>query len=57
MEGLIEIITNVWKEGFLGIGITEIIVSLLIFIAGAISRAFFVGRVLKWLENLTSQTD
>ena len=57
MEGLIEIITNVWKEGLLGIGITEIIVSLLIFIAGAISRAFFVGRVLKWLENLTSQTD
>jgi len=57
MEGLIEIITNVWKEGFLGIGITEIIVSLLIFIAGAISRAFFVGRALKWLENLTSQTD
>ena len=57
MEGLIEIITNVWKEGFLGIGITEIIVSLLIFIAGAISSAFFVGRVLKWLENLTSQTD
>jgi MscS family membrane protein len=57
MEGLIEIITNVWKEGFLGIGITEIIVSLLIFIAGAISRAFFVGRVLKWLENFTSQTD
>jgi len=57
MEGLIEIITNVWKEGFLGIGITEIIVSLLIFLAGAISRAFFVGRVLKWLENLTSQTD
>ena len=54
---LIEIITNVWKEGLLGIGITEIIVSLLIFIAGAISRAFFVGRVLKWLENLTSQTD
>ena len=57
MEGLIEIITNVWREGFLGIGITEIIVSLLIFIAGAISRAFFVGRVLKWLENITSQTD
>jgi MscS family membrane protein len=57
MEGLIEIITNVWKEGFLGIGITEIIVSLLIFITGAISRAFFVGRVLNWLEDLTSQTD
>ena len=36
MDGFIEIFTNVWEEGFLGIGITEIIVSLLIFIAGAI---------------------
>ena len=57
MEGFIEIFTNVWEEGFLGIGITEIIVSMLIFIAGAISRAFFVGRVLKWLEKLTAHTD
>jgi MscS family membrane protein len=57
MEGFIEIFTNVWEEGFLGIGITEIIVSMLIFIAGAISRAFFVGRVLKWLERLTAHTD
>ena len=52
MEGLIEIITNVCKEGLLVIGITEIIFSLLIFISVAIMRAFFVGRVLKWLENL-----
>ena len=57
MEGLIEIITNVWEQGFLGIGMTEIIISMLILIVGAISRAFFVGRVLKWLENLTAQTD
>ena len=57
MEGLIEIITNVWEQGFLGIGMTEIIISMLIFIVGAISRAFFVGRVLKWLENLTAHTD
>ena len=57
MEGFIQIFTNVWEEGFLGIGITEIIVSLVIFIAGAISRAFFVGRVLNWLEKLTDQTD
>ena len=56
MEGFIEIFTNVWEQGFFGIGITEIIVSMLIFIAGAISRAFFVGRVIKWLENLTANT-
>ena len=42
MEGLTEIIMNVWEEGFLGIGITEIIVSLIIFIAGAIGRAFLL---------------
>jgi len=57
MEGFIEIFTNVWEQGFFGVGITEIIVSMLIFIAGAISRAFFVGRVIKWLENLTANTD
>tara|TARA_Y100001970_G_scaffold59833_1_gene76213 strand:+ start:7996 stop:9162 length:1167 start_codon:yes stop_codon:yes gene_type:complete len=57
MEGFLQIFTNVWEEGFLGIGITEIIVSMLIFIAGAISRAFFVGRVIKWLEKLTAHTE
>jgi len=57
MEGFLQIFTNVWEEGLLGIGITEIIVSMLIFIAGAISRAFFVGRVLKWLEKLTAHTE
>ena len=46
MSGLSEIISNVWEQGLLGIGITEIIVSLLIFIAGAIARALFVGRVM-----------
>ena len=56
MEGFIEIFTNVWEQGFFGIGITEIIVSMLIFIAGAISRAYLVGRVIKWLENLTANT-
>ena len=30
MEGLIEIITDVWEQGFLGIGMTEIIISMLI---------------------------
>ena len=57
MEGFIEIFRNVWEEGFLGIGITEIIVSMLIFIAGAIFRAFFLGRVLQWIEKLTAHTD
>ncbi len=57
MEGFVEIFKNVWEEGLLGIGITEIIVSMLIFIAGAISRAFFVGKVLNWLEKLTEHTD
>jgi len=57
MEGLTQIIASVWNTGFLGIGILEIIISIFIFIAGAISRAFFVGRVLKWLEQLTAHTD
>ncbi len=57
MEGLTEIVSNVWDQGFLGVGVTEIIVSLLIFIAGAISRAFLVGSVLKKLEKLTADTE
>jgi|TARA_Y100000385_G_scaffold113262_1_gene117483 MscS family membrane protein len=57
MDGFIEIFRNVWEEGFLGIGITEIIVSMLIFITGAIFRAFFVGRVLQWIGKLTAHTD
>jgi MscS family membrane protein len=57
MSGLSEIISNVWEQGLLGIGITEIIVSLLIFITGAIARALFVGRVMKRLEKLTSNTE
>ena len=56
MDGLIQIVANVWNEGFLGIGVTEIIVSMLIFVVGAISRAFLIGRVLRWLESLTAQT-
>jgi len=57
MDGLIQIITNVWNEGFLGIGVTEIIVSMLIFVAGALIRAILLGRVLKWLEGLTASTE
>jgi MscS family membrane protein len=56
MDGLIQIITNVWNEGFLGVGVTEIIVSMLIFIAGALTRAILLGRALKWLEGLTANT-
>ena len=32
MEGFLEIFRNVWEEGFLGIGITEIIVSIAVFL-------------------------
>tara|TARA_B100001989_G_C24550613_1_gene474317 strand:- start:3618 stop:4781 length:1164 start_codon:yes stop_codon:yes gene_type:complete len=57
MDGLTEIARNVWNQGLLGVGVTEIIVSLLIFVTGAITRAFFVGTVLKKLERLTDDTD
>ncbi len=56
MEGLTEIISNVWNQGLLGIGVTEIIVSIIIFIIGAITRVFFIGSVLKRLELLTANT-
>ena len=56
MDGLIQIVTNAWNEGFLGIGVTKIIVLMLIFVIGATSRAFLIGKVLRWLEGLTAQT-
>ena len=57
MDGLTDIISNVWDQGLFGIGVTEIIVSVLIFITGAIARAFFVGSILKRLEKLTADTE
>ena len=57
MDGLTDIISNVWEQGLFGIGITEIIVSVLIFITGAIARAFFVGSILKRVEKLTADTE
>ena len=57
MDGLTDIISNVWEQGLFGIGVTEIIVSVLIFITGAIARAFFVGSILKRLEKLTADTE
>ena len=57
MDGLTQIFANVWNEGFLGIGITEIIVSMLIFIVGAIARALFTNKVLNWLEGFATNTE
>ena len=57
MDGLTDIISNVWEQGLFGIGVTEIIVSVLIFITGAIARAFFVGSILKRVEKLTADTE
>jgi MscS family membrane protein len=57
MDGLTDIISNVWDQGLFGIGVTEIIISVLIFITGAVARAFFVGSILKRLEKLTADTE
>ncbi len=57
MDGLTDIISNVWDQGLFGIGVTEIIISVLIFITGAVARAFFVRSILKRLEKLTADTE
>ena len=44
MEGLTEIIMNVWEEGFLGIGITEIIVSLFFMYLSPTGSAAYGGK-------------
>ena len=54
--GFMEYFNDVWENGLLGIGITEITVSIVILFAGLILRGVFISRVLKWLEMLSSKT-
>ena len=44
-------------NGLLGVSITQIIVAISILLVSFLSRAFFIRRVLKFLEKLTDNTD
>ena len=45
MEGFFKLLAEVWEEGLLGIGLTEILISISIVAVAFILRAFVVSRV------------
>ena len=57
MDNLLNITSDVWVDGLLGISITQIIVSIAIMVTAILGRIFFIRRVLTWLEQTTENTE
>ena len=57
MEGFFKLLAEVWEEGLLGIGLTEIFISISIVAIAFILRAFVVNRVFQWVESLADKTE
>ncbi len=57
MDNLLNITSDVWVDGLLGISITQIIVSITIMVLAILGRIFFIRRVLTWLEKTTENTE
>ena len=57
MEGFFNIFREVWEEGLLGIGLTELFISIGILAIAFILRAFIVSRFFKWLESIADNTE
>lgn len=57
MDNFLAVVKDVWQEGFLGIGITEITVSLAILFFGIIVRGILTSRVISLLEKLSDKTE
>ena len=57
MNEFFKIFSDVWQEGLMGIGITEMLVSIGIMLTAIMTRTFFVNRVIKWLDKLTEGTE
>ena len=57
MNEFLNIFKDVWQEGLLGIGVTEMLISIGIMLTAIMTRSFFVNRILKWLDKLTEGTE
>tara|TARA_B100001245_G_scaffold87888_1_gene63372 strand:+ start:1159 stop:2286 length:1128 start_codon:yes stop_codon:yes gene_type:complete len=57
MNEFFKIFSDVWQEGLMGIGVTEMLVSIGIMLTAIMTRTFFVNRVIKWLDKLTEGTE
>ena len=57
MDGFFNIFKEVWEEGLLGIGLTELFISIGILVIALLLRAFIVSRFFKWLESVADNTE
>ena len=57
MNEFFKIFSDVWQEGLMGIGVTEMLVSIGIMLTAIMTRTFFVNRVIKWLDKFTQGTE
>jgi len=57
MNEFINIFNNIWVSGLFGVSITQIIVAISIMLLSFLCRAFFIRRVITWLDKLTENTE
>ncbi len=57
MQNFIDLFLNVWNQGFLGVSISQIIISLIILIFAFVIRGMVANIVISWLESLTASTE
>ena len=57
MENFIELLTEVWNRGFLGINLGAIISSLLVILASLLFRGFIISVIINSLSRLAEKTE
>ena len=57
MENFIELLTEVWNRGFLGINLGAIISSLLVILASLLFRGFIISVIINSLSRLAERTE
>ena len=56
MENFLNLISEVWNKGFLGIDLGSIISSLIVILIAFLFRGFIISIILNALERLASKT-
>jgi MscS family membrane protein len=57
MNEFLNIFNEIWTNGLFGVSMTQIITAMGIILTSLLCRAFFIRRVLTWLEKLTENTE
>lgn len=57
MDNFLSVVKEVWQEGFLGIGITELSISLMIIIMGIITRGVLTSRIIALFQKISTKTE